>query len=118
MMVKRIHIKVGDQYGSLTVIDEAAPVRYSGTPYRQFLCKCECGNERTVRLGYLQAGAVVSCGCGHSRLLTYKGETLHMAEWAKRLEVSFQVLARRLDVYGYTVEEALTLPIGARRTHD
>jgi len=50
-----------------------------------------------------------------NRLLTHDGETLCLAEWSDRVGISSAALKGRLDVCGYTVEEALTLPIGVKR---
>lgn len=54
----------------------------------------------------------------NNRMLTFNGETLCLSEWAERAGMSIQALRSRLDVCGYTVEEALTLPIGVRRKND
>jgi hypothetical protein len=51
----------------------------------------------------------------NNRMLTHGGETLCLAEWAERTGISLAAIKCRLDVCGYTVEEALTLPIGAKR---
>jgi hypothetical protein len=51
----------------------------------------------------------------NNRMLTFNGETLCLAEWAERIGTSLPALKSRLDVCKYTVEEALTLPIGAKR---
>lgn len=51
----------------------------------------------------------------NNRMLTHNGETLCLSEWAERVGFSVQALRSRLDVCGYTVEEALTLPLGEKR---
>ena len=50
----------GKKYGRLTVIAEAGRSRARS---RQFLCHCECGNEKIVTYGNLNAGHIRSCGC-------------------------------------------------------
>lgn len=115
-MAKRIQVKAGDRYGRLTVIEEVAPARHPGGTCRKVLCKCECGNEITARLSSLRVGATKSCGCLSRRLLAHKGTTLCMAEWSRRIGMSAQSLDARLNRCGYTVEEALTLPLGVRRS--
>ncbi len=50
-----------------------------------------------------------------NRILTYDGETLCLAEWAERIGMKPNALQARLNVSGYTVKEALTLPLGAKR---
>src|SRR5665647_2461398 len=47
-------------YGRLTV------VKYAGTDkgnHQLWICKCECGNEKTARAGHLNSGYTKSCGC-------------------------------------------------------
>lgn len=49
-----------------------------------------------------------------NRRISFGGETLSLVEWAERTGLNQTTIRRRLDQYGYTVEEALTLPKGAR----
>lgn len=51
----------------------------------------------------------------NNRLLTHGGETLCLSEWSERIGISLSALRSRLDVCHYTVEEALTLPLGVKR---
>jgi len=60
---KRIEVKPGDRYGRLTVIREVEPIKWRKYKKRMVLCKCDCGNETTVRLEYLRSGHTKSCGC-------------------------------------------------------
>lgn len=46
-----------------------------------------------------------------NRLLTYKGETLPLSEWAERVGVSDVTLWARLNVYKWTLERALTTKV-------
>jgi hypothetical protein len=214
---RRIQLNPGDRFNRFTVIDEAEPVILSGKPARQFLCLCDCGRMKTVRIDALRSGRVKSCGCLHdtlpikhgqgiggektrtyrtwlamrtrclnpnskdypryggrgirvckrwddftlfledmgerpsethsidridpnddytpdncrwatskeqgrnrrnNRKLTHSGESLCIAEWAEKTGISLAALKCRLDVCGYTVEEALTLPIGVKRHND
>lgn len=60
----RLEVKEGDRFGRLTVIREAERrVIPSGQPNRVFLCKCDCGKEKEIRLGHLNHGKIISCGC-------------------------------------------------------
>lgn len=54
----------GQQYGELTVIEYAGNYKW--------VCKCSCGNTKTVRGGDLVAGKTKSCGCLKKRLLSQK----------------------------------------------
>lgn len=48
---------VGTRFGRLTVINE------SENRHRYFVCHCDCGADKEVRVDHLRSGAVVSCGC-------------------------------------------------------
>lgn len=50
-----------------------------------------------------------------TRWLDYAGEKLCLAEWAERINVKPKTLRARLDDYGWSVERALTTPLGAPR---
>lgn len=58
MTRKRLDL-IGDRYGRLVVIKELDKVKNS----RMFLCKCDCGNEKVVRMNQLRTGKTKSCGC-------------------------------------------------------
>ena len=65
---KRLDIVPGTRYNSLTVISEAE--RYelpSGQTNRAFNCKCDCGNEKVIRLLHLVRGRIKTCGCFNER---------------------------------------------------
>jgi len=56
-------VQVGNRYGLWTVI-AALPSRKSGTQLRRvWLCRCECGTERSVPDFGLRKGHSKSCGC-------------------------------------------------------
>jgi hypothetical protein len=48
--------------------------------------------------------------------LTFRGETLTLTQWAQRIGVGKTTLACRLRL-GWTVEEALTAPLGPQGPH-
>jgi hypothetical protein len=50
--------EIGKQYGRLVVVATQMVGRY-----RHALVKCECGNNKSVRLTSLHAGDTKSCGC-------------------------------------------------------
>jgi hypothetical protein len=63
MSIKLI-IQQGDKFGKLEVISEANKIILpSGQKNRAFKCKCECGNEKIIRLVHLKRGRIASCGC-------------------------------------------------------
>jgi hypothetical protein len=58
---------IGKKYGRYTIVsfvkvDDQAHHEW------QWVCRCECGNERTLKPAYLKSGKVVSCGCHKARL--------------------------------------------------
>lgn len=64
--MRPIKIQKGAVFGKLTVIKE---VKKRGRD-RRFLLKCECGNEKDIRLQSLRQKRTVSCGCvGREALL-------------------------------------------------
>lgn len=59
----KLEIKQGDVFSKLTIIKEAERIKLpSGQYNRSFLCKCECGNEKEIRLLHLVRGRIKSCG--------------------------------------------------------
>ena len=53
----------------LTVLRLAKPDNSGNT---QWMCKCDCGNETTVRYQHLSTGRTKSCGCSKTK----KGRSL------------------------------------------
>lgn len=56
----------GQKFGMLTVV-KRAPNMYSGRA-TAWLCKCDCGKEKTFPAGILKNGNARSCGCINSEL--------------------------------------------------
>lgn len=97
MMMRRIEVNPGDEYGDLTVIQE---VESSGK--RHFLCRCACGRESTTRLSHLRSGHSTSCGqCG----IEFNGERKTLRQWAKGAGLKPSTLRARLKIMG--MREAL-----------
>ena len=57
----RKHDFLGLRFGKLLVLAEAG--RY-GNGERQYLCRCDCGREKTARVSLLNVGLTTSCGVG------------------------------------------------------
>lgn len=51
---------IGQKFGLLTVIKEAERSKDNRV---QWLCKCDCGKEKTVRGKHLKNKQIISCGC-------------------------------------------------------
>lgn len=49
---------IGERFGRLVVIEQAATVRYT-----RWRCRCDCGAEAIVSRNSLQQGFTRSCGC-------------------------------------------------------
>lgn len=56
---------IGKRFGNLTVISEAEPIKEGrdGRLRPAVLCRCDCGNEKVVRIMCLKRGSCISCGC-------------------------------------------------------
>lgn len=56
--------EVGDVFGKLTIIEETEPkITPSGKKIRQFILKCECGNEIKINSSKLSKRKTLNCGC-------------------------------------------------------
>jgi hypothetical protein len=55
--------QIGKKFGRLTVLALAEPMRYPGVTVSYLHCRCECGNEKTVRWSHLLRGKIQSCKC-------------------------------------------------------
>lgn len=53
-------VKVGSIFGRLEVIEKTEPNKHGQATW---LCRCQCGVEKTVRDTSLKIGATSSCGC-------------------------------------------------------
>lgn len=78
---------VGQKYGRLTIVGE----RIIKNKHPYYLCKCECGNIKEIRLDHLRSGATVSCGCLHKEKVSNNFEDITnrtFGEWTvlKRVE--------------------------------
>jgi hypothetical protein len=51
----------GQQFGELTALREGPPTGSRGR--RTIVCKCSCGQEKTIALEKLRSGHTRSCGC-------------------------------------------------------
>ena len=56
----------GRRYGRLTVCREIKQAEKSRRHY--WLCRCDCGKEKTVEESHLKTGHTKSCGCYRKEL--------------------------------------------------
>ena len=76
----------GQTFGKLTVVKFAGRDKCGN---REWLCKCECGNEKDIVGGHLTSGSTKSCGCragSKHRQLREKG-----------------IFTKRTNKYGYVI---------------
>lgn len=59
----------GQRFGKLTVLEECG--RKNGSVV--WRCKCDCGNEVSVRANSLRKGKTMSCGCYNRDIITKHG---------------------------------------------
>ena len=69
-MIKVLKDLTGQRFGKLTVLKQTDDlIEKNGKHRAQWICKCDCGNERIVRGAYLTSKkhAIVSCGCSNNK---------------------------------------------------
>lgn len=68
---------IGQRFGRLTVIERDFNVKNKklGAFWR---CKCDCGNEKTIRASALKSGATQSCGCLNKEIISQQKEIPNM----------------------------------------
>lgn len=54
---------IGECFGRLTVVEFAGRIQKGSWQFKQWRCRCTCGNETLVTTGNLTAGGTLSCGC-------------------------------------------------------
>lgn len=60
----RLEDLTGQVFGLLTVVKRAEDnILPSGEHQTKWLCKCQCGTEKSIRAAHLKAGVIRSCGC-------------------------------------------------------
>jgi hypothetical protein len=66
--------RTGQVFGHLTVI-ELVPTIHGKKDNKKWLCRCECGVEKIIRVDHLVSGETISCGCKKLDLLKEKSTT-------------------------------------------
>ena len=63
-MGRRPKLNVGDRFGRLTVISEDGyHIAPNGDRILMWLCKCDCGNYKSIRAKNVLSNGTKSCGC-------------------------------------------------------
>ena len=77
--------------------------------------------RRDNNLGYCpencswQSRKVQSNNTRNNRLITFKGKTQNLASWSEELGIKSDTIRQRIDVYGWSIEDALSTPVWKRR---
>lgn len=102
----------GQRFGRLTVLSYTMTL--TGCP--GWVCRCDCGTLKIINGQHLRENKVRSCGCigKRNRYVEYEGRTVSMKELSEMCGIDRGVLYARLN-YGYTVEDAVTIPVKGRR---
>lgn len=79
----------GQRYGRLTVLSYD---RTEGKGHTYWNCKCDCGQEKSIRKDGLLSGAVVSCGCYHNEQIAEQGHK-------KAKDLTGQIFGRLTALY-------------------
>ena len=66
----------GMRFGMLTVLRFSHKRMTDNGSANIWVCRCDCGNEKTSAIGTLRSGRTLSCGC-HLRLKTIERNTTH-----------------------------------------
>lgn len=85
---------VGKRIGKLEVVEML--------PKSWYRCKCDCGNERTVKSGHFNTGSIKSCGCHkpqHGHAKGGKPSREYMA-WSNMLARCHNPKNKRFKDYG------------------
>lgn len=52
----------GDRFGRLVVLKEVTPYENNNSKKKRFLCQCDCGRQKVIRIDHLR-NSTRSCGC-------------------------------------------------------
>lgn len=55
---------------------------------------------------------------GTLRFIEHDGQRRHLNEWARLTGIKATTIARRIDVYGWPIDKALTVKMGNRAAHN
>lgn len=84
---------VGQTYGKLTVIERAENDKFGKA---QWLCQCECGNQKIIAGASLRRGLTISCGCNKLEKLKEYNEK-HTVDETGNVYGYLTVISRNLD---------------------
>lgn len=85
---------LGKRFGKLTIVDFV----HAKAPYRGWwwVCKCDCGNTRTILPGDIKQGKTRSCGCLHDEVCFERASKFkHSVNDFKRLYSIYNGIKKR-----------------------
>ena len=104
----KLSIRKGQRFGKLFVIREVEPFKQpSGQTQRGFLCKCDCGKEKVIRLSALIRLRTTSCGC-QSKIWNGESTTRLWKTWKamkERVHLSSFIHVHRYKERGITIDK-------------
>ncbi|MBQ8647829.1 MAG: hypothetical protein IJ484_06790, partial [Oscillospiraceae bacterium] len=111
--------RAGQRYGRWTVLSEAAD------PDGRWLCRCDCGTQRTVADRSLRYGLSASCGCGpRDTAAKARAHDLSGQTFGRLTALGPSARKHKNGVWwqcrcacGSTCEVSATLLVNGRRTH-
>ena len=105
-MQKKAHKFEGQTFGRLFVVRRLEnTVMPSGTIFSKWLCRCECGNEKSVLGIDLKAGKTQSCGCLFRETTKQKGlaNKTH-GGYSENSDINYLIRYRALQAIKYRVK--------------
>jgi hypothetical protein len=63
-------VNAGDRFGRFTLKERGPDARYKTGTCIRWICICDCGDEKLVRLFTLKNGSSKSCGCLQKELIS------------------------------------------------
>lgn len=88
----------GQRFGRWLILERSGTKNYpSGARQPQYLCKCDCGNEKIVVSSILRDGSSKSCGCLNAevrRAICIKRNTTHGLAHTRTYDIWGGMIAR------------------------
>jgi len=88
-------MRVGDRFKQLLLVAKGEPV-FSGNQNRAtWLCRCDCGTEKTIRADSIRRGFSQSCGCLQVKASTTHGH--YVGDKASSTYTTWKSMLERVD---------------------
>lgn len=78
---------IGLKFGRLTVLEQIPQEKYD---YKRYVCECQCGNRKTVRMDALKSGRTKSCGCYQSEMASQKNSKIFLEKSLNAIMSSYK----------------------------